>query len=97
MPPGRCYARFSVLSVPPKIELEMSLSFSLRRQQHATHCRLQHIVVSEVFIYHDHGSQPHTFTLSLLLGHVPQKEIGYICCSKVSLYLWNCLRVKKRT
>jgi len=46
---------------------------------------------NEVFTYHDHGSQPHIFTLSLLFGHVTQ-EIG-----NVRLELWNSLRVKNRT
>ena len=42
VPPGRCYVRFSGLSVPPNTELELSLIFSLRGQQHTTHCTIHH-------------------------------------------------------
>ena len=40
VPPGRSYARLFGLSVPPNIELELSLSFSLSSQQHTTHCTI---------------------------------------------------------
>ena len=40
VPLGRCYARLSGLSVPPNTELELSLSFSLRNQQHTAHCTI---------------------------------------------------------